>query len=225
MLRSILAPLQRRFDRDAGVDEARWIVLDVESTGLDPRRDRLLAIAAVGVHIQADRPRLDPADSFEVVLRQDEAAAPPDKSNILLHGIGVGAQRAGVEPALALRAFQSWAGSAPRIGFHVAFDRAMIERAMVAAAVAEAPGPSRRAAWLDLEPLAAVLHPEVRAQALDEWLAHFRIHCAVRHQAAADAYATAELLQTLWPALKRELPRHRFSDVAALAARRRWLRP
>ena len=38
------------------------------------------------------------ADSFEVVLRQPHDTHAPDKANILLHGIGVGAQRDGVEP-------------------------------------------------------------------------------------------------------------------------------
>ena len=68
-----------------------------------------------------------------------------------------------------------------------------------------------------------MLYPEVRARALDDWLAHFRIDCAVRHQAAADTLATAELMLTLWPALRRELAQPRIADVAALAARRRWL--
>ncbi|MBP6778403.1 MAG: hypothetical protein KA151_14260, partial [Piscinibacter sp.] len=92
----------------------RWAVLDVETSGLDPRRDRLLAIAAVGLRVDdADAPAIDLADSFEVVLRQPEVAA--DKANILVHGIGVGAQREGVEPRLALEAFARWLGDAPLV--------------------------------------------------------------------------------------------------------------
>jgi DNA polymerase III subunit epsilon len=215
--------LLRWLGRGPAVDEDRWIVLDVESSGLDAQRDRLLAIAGIGVHFEAGMPRVHPADSFEVVLRQSDIDAPPDKANILLHGIGVGAQRAGIEPVQALQAFEAWAGNAPRLGFHVAFDRQMIDRALAEPATAAALGPRPRRAWLDIEPLAAVLHPAVRARALDEWLAHFRIDCAVRHQAAADALATAELLLKLWPTLLRELPRPRFAAVVALAARRRWV--
>jgi DNA polymerase-3 subunit epsilon len=203
--------------RAAEVDDARWVVLDVESSGLDPVRDRLLAIAAVALHRDGGRLRIALADSFEVVLAQGAAAAVPDKANILLHGIGVGAQRSGAEPAAALRAFEDYAGRAPRLGWHAAFDRALIDRAARTALGRALPG-----AWLDLAELAPLLCPQVQAKSLDDWLEHFGIRCAVRHQAAADALATAELLLRLWPALRAEGATS-YADCARLAARRRWL--
>ncbi len=201
----------------APADARRWIVLDVEASGLDVSRDRLLAIAAVGVHLAGDRAHIALADSFEVVLRQPEAAAPPDKSNILLHGIGVGAQRHGVEAAQALDAFTRFVSQAPLLGFHVGFDRALIERACSRLGRLAPLG-----RWLDLEPLAAALHSQVKASALDDWLAHFGIRCLRRHDATADALATAELLLHLWPALRAEHATD-FDAARALAARRRWL--
>jgi DNA polymerase III subunit epsilon len=214
----MLAAMKRWLAPAPPWDDRRWVVLDVESSGLDPQHDRLLAIAAVGVHFDAGAPRIHLGDSFEAVLRQPESASGPDKGNILLHGIGVGAQRDGVEPAQALADFERWVGRSPLLAFHAAFDRAMIDRACRAALGRRLGNP-----WLDLEPLAAVLHAEVRARALDEWLAHFGIECQHRHQAAADTLATAELLLKLWPALRRELPRQGFQRVQALAAQRRWL--
>lgn len=199
-------------------DEGRWVVLDVESSGLDPHRDRLLALAAVAVRIKNRRAAIDIGDSFEVVLRQSQDRVSPDRQNILLHGIGVGAQQHGVEARAALAAFAGFAGSSPLIAFHAAFDRALIERACRAQGLA-VPGNG----WLDLEPLAAVLMPQVRARSLDEWMQALDIRCAVRHQAAADTLATAELLLKLWPALVAELPRPAFKAVATLAAQRRWL--
>ena len=68
-----------------------------------------------------------------------------------------------------------------------------------------------------------MLHPQRKVRSLDAWMAHFGITCAVRHQAAADTLATAELLLALWPAACRALPRPDFKAVAALAAQRRWL--
>ncbi len=200
-------------------DARRWVVLDVESSGLDMHHDRLLAIAAVAVHPVPGRLLVALGDSFEVVLRQP-AATVADKPNILLHGIGLGAQRAGTEPALALAAFAQFAGRSPLLAFHAAFDRTLIERAC-----RQHLGRRPAHAWLDLEPLAAVLHPQLRARSLDEWMAHFGIHCVARHQAAADALATAELLQTLWPAVCAQLPRPGFKALAAMAAQRRWLTP
>jgi DNA polymerase III subunit epsilon len=214
----VLAALQRWLGAGAAIDEQRWVVLDVESSGLDAHHDRLLAIAAIGVHFDAGAPRIHLGDSFEAVLRQAEFSSTPDKGNILLHGIGVGAQRGGVEPALALAEFERWLGASPLLAFHAAFDRTMIDRACRTTL-----GRCLGKHWLDLEPLAAMLHAQVRARALDEWLAHFGIECRHRHQAAADALATAELLLKLWPALRRELPRPGFRQVQALAAQRRWL--
>lgn len=193
------------------------MVLDVETSGLDAAHDRLLAVAAVGVHINAGRAQIALADSFEVVLRQPEDEMPPDKANILLHGIGIAAQRHGVDPGQAIDAFQRFVAQAPLLGFHVAFDRTLIERTCAAL---KRPRPANR--WLDLEPLAALLQPQVKGRALDDWLTHFRIHCVRRHQAAADALATAELLLHLWPLMRAEAATS-IDAAVALAARRRWL--
>ncbi len=199
--------------------DARWVVLDVESSGLDPRRDRLLAIAAIALHVEDGQARIALGDSFEVLLRQESvASAAPDRDNILLHGIGVGAQHAGVERPAALAAFLRFVAQAPLVAFHAAFDRAMIERACRAEGLMPPPN-----CWLDLEPLAAVLQPQVRARSLDEWMAALGIVCSQRHQAAADTLATAELLLKLWPALRRELPRPGGAAAVRLAAQRRWL--
>jgi DNA polymerase III subunit epsilon len=214
-----LARWRERLAGGPAPDAERWVVLDVEASGLDPKRDRLLAVAAVALRPAGARPLVDLGDSFELVLRQPgvpgEAA---DKPNILLHGIGLGAQRAGTDPATALQAFAAWVGRAPLLAFHASFDRTMIERACHRHLGRALPNP-----WLDLADLAPVLYPEVKAHALDDWLAHFGIPCAVRHQAAADTLATAELLQKLWPRLRRQLPQPAFRAVARLAAQRRWL--
>lgn len=207
--------------RTAASASSRWVVVDVETTGLDARRDRLLAIAAVAVHIEAGRAAISLGDSFEVVLQHEAAGDEPDKANILLHGIGVGAQRAGVQPRQALLAFEQFVAAAPVLGFHVAFDRAVIERHTRLVGLA-----SPAALWLDIEPLAGVLRPDIKARSLDEWMAALGISCAVRHQAAADTLATAELLLKLWPRLAAESPAAARGDARAalkLADSRRWL--
>jgi len=198
-------------------DTARWVVLDVETTGLDTHHDHLLAIAATAVRFEGDAPpRVPLADSFEAVLQHDSAST--DKANILLHGIGVAAQRAGSPPREVLLAFEQWIGGSPLVGFHAHFDRAMIGRAM-----RQAVGRQLCSSWLDLAPVASVLHPEVGGRTLDDWLAHFQIECSVRHQAAADMLATAELVQRLWPAASAQGCAS-FEGLSALARHQRWLR-
>ncbi len=216
---TLLHTLARRLGAAPPVETPRWVVLDVESSGLDPSTDRLLAIAAIAVRTDGPRPRIALGDSFEVVLRHDAPVA--DKRNILLHGIGLGAQRRGVDPAPALTGFVHYIGASPLLAFHAPFDRAMLLRACDAAAVPRPANP-----WLDLEPLAAVLYPQAKARSLDEWMARLQIRCAVRHQAAADALATAELLLKLWPAALRETGGSAgFAAVQKLAAQRKWLPP
>lgn len=199
------------------IDGARWIVLDVEATGLDMRHDELLAIAAVALRFDAAQaPRIELGDSFEVVLQRDSAST--DKDNILLHGIGIGAQRAGAPASVALAAFEAYAGASPLVAFHAAFDRAMIGRAQRRARARTLPNP-----WLDLAPVAQALFPQAKGGALDDWLHHFGIECAARHQAAADALATAELLLRLWPAaVARQCTS--FASLCEWERHRRWLR-
>jgi len=208
------------------IDEARWVVVDVESSGLDAGRDRLLAVAGVGIRIEPTvpvaSPRIALGDSFEVVLRQDDASTghQVDKANILLHGIGIGAQRDGIPGAQALIAFESWVGASPLVAFHSAFDEKMLRRAMRRSIGRSLTGP-----WLDLAPLAAIALPKVKAHSLDEWMAHCGVACALRHQAAADVLATAELLLHLWPAIQAQRPGPGFTALRRLTDRSRWLIP
>jgi DNA polymerase-3 subunit epsilon len=45
----------------------------------------------------------------------------------------------------------------------------------------------------------------------------------VRHQAAADTLATAELLLKLWPEVRRQVRTPGFGALVELAAQRRWV--
>ena len=190
-------------------------MVDVETSGLDPARDRLLAIAAIALRVRWAGKSLAVvvADSFEVVLQQDE---PSPRANILLHGIGTQRQRAGMPAADALRAFADYAGRSPLLAFHAAFDAALIERharGLLGRALANP--------WLDIEHLCSATHPKVPARSLDEWLAHFGLRCARRHEAAADALAECDLLLRIWPRVAAECASWR--DVERLARRHRWL--
>lgn len=212
----------------APVDEQRWLVVDVESSGLNPRADRLLAIAGVAVRRGNVRWSIDLADSFEVVLLHSDHH-PVDKPNILMHGIGVQAQREGMAASEALLAFEQWVGQGVLVGYHSAFDQALIDRAS-----RQALGRRLSNVWLDLAQLAPAVvpppssAPNARApSSLDEWLQRFGIECAARHQAAADAHATAQLWLSVWPHVSAQWPRATaligFEQVAALASRARWL--
>ncbi len=206
--------LKRLLGQAQTTNQNRWVVLDVETSGLDPRQDRLLAIAAVCIHLNDDQSlKIDIFDSFEAVLKQDLAS---DKDNILLHGIGAQAQMMGEDPQQVLKNFERWVGDAPLLAFHAAFDESMIQRAYQYQL-----GYKLKNAWIDVEPLVSASYPEVKARSLDQWMGHLGIECAVRHQAAADTFATAELILQIWPRLKSLAPR--IDLIEKLAQESRWL--
>ncbi len=213
-MNSALASLRRWLGRDALATPAgRWVVVDTETSGLDPEHDRLLAIGAVAV--DDDGILLD--DSFEIVLKGDPSG---DAANIVVHGIGHGAQAAGVPARSALDQYCKWAADAPRVGFHTDFDRAVLRVAFAGAGL-----PADDRPWLDLAPLAGALVPEAYrygGRSLDDWLAAFGIECTIRHNAASDALATAELLLRLRAIAAKQGTRG-FAALVKAARAQKWL--
>ena len=194
-------------------ENERWIVVDTETSGLDPANDRLLSIGAVAVDVTGIR--LD--DSFEVVLRSRHTS---DKDNVVIHGIGHEAQSLGVPAAEALNAFSSFVADAPCVGFHSEFDQTALSQCANAVGV-----PLSLRNWLDLAQLAAALVPESHRRgkrSLDDWLAKFDIDIVARHTAAGDALATAELLLRL-RAMAAAQRVSGFAGLVRLSRQHRWL--
>lgn len=171
-------------DLTATFDHTRFVVVDVETTGLNLMTDTLISIGAVAVV----NGRIALGDGFSVVLQQSEISR---KENILIHGISGSVQREGVPPADALLAFLEYLGKSPLVAFHVAFDETMIRRAM-----RQYLGISFKRPWLDLAYVMPALYPDLMRshRGLDDWTSHFDIHNDDRHNAVADALATAQLL-------------------------------
>jgi DNA polymerase III subunit epsilon len=165
------------------LDSTRLVVVDVESSGLNLARDHLIAIGAVAI----SNGKIDMADSFEVVLQQEESSS---HENILIHGIGGSAQRNGVPPVEALFGFLDYLQKSPLIAFHVTFDETMIRRAMK-----QYLGLNFKHEWLDLAYVMPGLYPEWSKEfrILDQWQKHFGIQNMTRHNAVADAVSTAQL--------------------------------
>lgn len=166
---------------------ARFAVVDVETSGLNPRRDRLLSIGAVVV----ERGRLRPGEGFEAMVQNP---VPSARDNILVHGIGIDAQAGGMPADAALMGLLELARHDVLAGFHADFDRAVLERA-----AREQLGVRLPNLWLDVARLAPILVPEARlaGKSLDDWLEYFGLRAHARHSAAYDAFATAELLLVL----------------------------
>jgi len=174
--------------------QARCVVVDVETTGLDTRRDRLLSIGACVVEAL----RVRTGENYASILCRE---ATNRRENIVIHGIGPQAQAAGQPPEESLMSFLEFIGKRPLVAFHAGLDQAMLDRDLRATL-----GMRLHNAWIDLALLAPVLVPEARLPqaSLDEWLAYFGLRAHVRHRAMDDALATGELFLVL---LKRALAR------------------
>lgn len=203
-----LAPLPLNEPFDVG----RYVVVDVESTGLDLNRDRLIAIGAVVV----EGGKIVLRESFEIVLRQDKVST---KDNILIHGIGGEAQREGVAPVEGLLDFLEFLGKMPLVAFHVTFDQTMIRRALD-----DYLGLDFKHPWLDLAYVMPGLLPEYarRYRALDDWSGYFRISNYARHSALADALATAQLMLAALP-LAETKKSFTYKNLQDLEQAQRWV--
>lgn len=183
--------------------QARLVVVDVETSGLNPHKDRLLAIGSCPV----EGLRLQPGAGFGALLRHSEVSG---RDNVLLHGIGPQEQAGGTSPEAALMGFLEFARKDVLVAFHAPFDQAVLDRA-----VRETLGLRLLNPFIDLADLAPALVPEARLgrTGLDDWLTYFSLRAAQRHRAAHDAVVTGELLLIL-------LARARMRGIATLSALR-----
>jgi DNA polymerase-3 subunit epsilon len=191
----------------------RWVVVDVESSGLDAASDSLIAVGALGVVDGV----IDFADSFEVVLRQEVPSPVP---NIEVHGIGATEQVEGTAPAEGLTDFLEFVGKDPLVAFHAPFDAMLLRRA-----IRRHLGVAFRRAWLDLADIAPLVWPKYagRLSGLDGWLETLSIPVAYRHRAIADCLATAQLFAMVLPQA-RAIGAETAGDLIALSRANRTAR-
>ncbi len=165
------------------LSELRLIVLDLETTGLNPAKDEVIAIGAVAITGQ----RIAMDDQFDLILRRPELDI---SETVLIHGIGPEALTQGHETEDALRHLLEWMAGDPILAFHAAFDRKFLEKAL-----RQTLGYSQPHTWLDVAELMPALFPDAKpgGRTLDHWSAQFGLAASARHHAAADALVTAEL--------------------------------
>ncbi|WP_339477264.1 MULTISPECIES: 3'-5' exonuclease [unclassified Pseudomonas] len=168
--------------------EQRWVVLDLETTGLNLNKDQVLSIGAVVIEDGA----IDFSQQFERTLQCDKQKLGP---SVLIHGLAPSAIAAGSNPAEALLAFMEFVGDSPLLAFHAPFDSHMLGRALK-----DYLGYRLQHPFLDVADLAPMLCPQahLRKSGLDEWIDWFKLQVFDRHNASADALATAELALILF---------------------------
>ncbi|MDX1636110.1 MAG: 3'-5' exonuclease [Marinobacter sp.] len=185
---------------DQPLEDLRLIVLDLETTGLNPAKDQVIAIGAVAIN----RERIPLRDQFDLVLKRPELDI---SETVLIHGIGPEALVKGHEIEDALLYLLEWMNGDPILAFHSAFDQKFLEKTLK-----QTLGYTQSHTWMDVADLLPAMFPKAKPPEgrLDNWADHFGLEVSERHHAAADAMATAELTLIA-------LNRARKSDVHTLA--------
>ena len=166
------------------------IVLDCETTGLDPRRDRIVSIGAVRTH----GVRIYAHANLDMLI--DPATAIP-RASTAIHGIDDAMVQGAPGIRTGLDCLEEISGSCVVIGHNIGFDLAVL------AAESQRYGRS----WLvpfsvDTGHLAAVLEPDLQTLDLDSVCRHFGVAIGGRHTALGDALSAAELFIRIVPLLE-----------------------
>lgn len=174
--------------------QQRFVVLDLETSGLNMRRDQVLSIGAVVI----ENGGIDLSRQFECTLQRDGHRA---SASTLIHGIAPSEIANGIEPVEALLSFMEFVGDSPLLAFHAAFDQRMLARALK-----QSLGQRLRHPFFDVAELAPLLCPQanIRRGGLDDWTGHFGLQVHQRHHASADALVTAELALILFSQARRQ---------------------
>ncbi|NLD15365.1 MAG: 3'-5' exonuclease [Gammaproteobacteria bacterium] len=162
----------------------RFVVVDLEATGLHTGKDKILSIGAVVV----EHGGILMGQQFERTLKRREVKV---NEAVLIHQIAPSELATGIRPKTALLDFLEFVGDSPLVAFHADFDQRLLQRELK-----DFFGYAFKHPFFDLAEVAPLLNPEhgMRQPRMDDWVNYFKLNVLQRHNAAADAMVTAELL-------------------------------
>ncbi|MBI5261018.1 MAG: CBS domain-containing protein [Bradyrhizobium sp.] len=167
------------------------VVIDTETTGLDPRKARVIELAAV----RLAGGKLVDGNCFEQLIRPgDEKIA---VASTLIHGIDDQAVTGAPPFAEVWPSFQAFVGRSVAIGHTLGFDLAVLKRECELTGL-----PWSRPRTLDTRLLAEIAAPELSGYSLEKLADWLGIEAAGRHTALGDAAMTARVFMALVPKLR-----------------------
>ena len=192
---------------DTPIERVRFVVLDCETTGLNPSTDRIITIGAVGVV----NDEIQLADSFEALIKVEQ-----NTSAVTVHGVTRDESRTGLEEPDALAAFLDFLNDGVIVGHHIGHDIGALNA-----------GYERhwgfRLVNRDVDTMDLTLHlerdgafhgrPPIRHFTLEALCEMFSVVPHDRHTACGDAFITAQIFLRLL----RLASRHRLQTLGRLA--------
>ena len=198
--------LARPLGEGLALEDATYVVVDLETTGLRPGSSQICEIGAVRVR------GLELAEEFQTLV---DPGMPMAAAASALTGLRDAQLRRAPPPALAVRRFLEFAGDAVLVAHNARFDLAFLDRE-----TERLTGSRIAAPVVDTVPLARRLLAGRVPRASLAQLSHF-VGTSARpcHRALPDATATAEVLLVLI-GLAQERGARTVADLSALAATR-----
>ena len=166
------------------------VVLDTETTGLDPRKARIVEIAAV----RLVGGRLNTSAPFRRLVQPGE---PIPAAATRIHSINETAVAGAPAFAGVWPEFSAYLGAAILVGHTIGFDLAVLTRECERIGKAWQATPT-----LDTRMLAQVAEPELAGYSLEELAAWLGLKITNRHSALGDATAAARIFCALVPRLR-----------------------
>lgn len=169
----------------------RFVVFSIETTGLDPDKDVILSIGAVG--IQKDK--IIVKDSFDITIFQEKF----NPEVAIKNGILKDNSEEKVSEINAIREFINFLGNATLVGHRIHFDIEMINQALEKIQAGRLKNEA-----LDVEIMYQKWKqlPEDKQFTIDELSSAFKISKSDRHTASGDAYIISMLFLRLKQRLK-----------------------
>jgi CBS domain-containing protein len=179
------------------------VVLDTETTSLDPARARLVEIG--GIRLVAGR--VETLERFHALVDPGEPIPP---ASTRIHGIDAARLKGAPDFATAWRGFAEFLGGVVIVGHTIDYDLAVLANEARRAQIAfQAP----RA--IDVRILAEFVKPNLSGYSIEELAAWLDVKVEYRHSALGDAATTARIFAALVPRL-RERGVRTFAEAEAV---------
>jgi DNA polymerase III epsilon subunit family exonuclease len=188
------------------LEEADWVVFDLETTGLSPSSSRICEIGAQRVR------RLDLVETFTTFVNPHVPLPPAVQA---LTGIAPAQLRSAPAAGLAVRRFLAFAGDSVLVAHNARFDMAFLNREVERLTGRRTAVPVVDTVWLARR----LLVGRIRKVGLASLADFFGTSAEPCHRALPDASATAEVLLRLL-GLAQERGARTVADVVELAAPR-----
>lgn len=166
------------------------VVIDTETTGLDPARARILEIGA----LRLSAGRIDAENSLRRLVRPGQ---PIPAAASAVHGLDDAAVADAAPFADVWPEVAAFIGEGVLIGHTLGFDLAVLKNECARAGLAFRAPPT-----LDTHLLAQVAEPNLAAFTLESLAAWLGVELAARHSALGDASTTARIFLALLPKLR-----------------------